>query len=387
MSGYDDSFETDSTSTDKEGETLPAHVSVTSDSGDAAGSPHNTSAADKKDTVASSPVPIAPAPTTAAATPASASPVTVVPDIGAVPVPVPVPVPVNVAEKPAVTQSTSEKSDQSSASASSPLPMPRSRGNALTPPVADDALIPDKGAESSSGQSEGEAWRRSTLQSTSKLSTSGSASLPREIAEKAARAGEGAEFQALSKFVAFGSERGSTATTTYTGQTSQLTSELHVQPTPSGVPRLFVAFPASEGDSSSMKETEEKQRAELTSVRSLSPPPPPPLAALAAESPQKTPSETKSSASVAPSSIFSTLSQHLQAQTLQQAAAGTEAAATINPTVAATTNAAVTSTLPLPLPLASSSAPKITTASPTVDAGALVPALTAAAPSIMSASE
>lgn len=388
MSEYDDSFETDSTSTDKEGETLPAHVSVTSDSGDAAGSPHNTSAADKKDTVASSPVPIASAPTSAAVTPASASPVTVVPGIGAVPVPVPVPVPVNVAEKPAVTQSTSEKSDQSSASASSPLPMPRSRGNALTPPVADDALIPDKGAESSSGQSEGEAWRRFTLQSTSKLSTSGSASLPREIAEKAARAGEGAEFQALSKFVAFGSERGSTATTTYTGQTSQLTSELHAQPTPSGVPRLFVAFPASEGDSSSMKEAEEKQRAELTSVRSLSPPPPPPpLAALAAESPQKTPSETKSSASVAPSSIFSTLSQHLQAQTLQQAAAGTEAAATINPTVAATTNAAVTNTLSLPLPLASSLAPKVATASSTVDAGVLVPALTAAAPSLMTASE
>ncbi|KPA80278.1 hypothetical protein ABB37_04573 [Leptomonas pyrrhocoris] len=315
MLNYDDSFEAESTSADEEEDAVSAHPSPLSNSDGAKSLKDEASPTSKSATSATSP------PSGASPTAPSASPATTAPGTGALPQQVPVPIPVNaMVEQPKGPAPTWERSDRSSASSSFPfLPMPRSRAGALVSPIqGDDALTSVKGAESSGGQNDGDAQRRSTFQSSDKLSNSGSAGVPREIAEKAARAGERAEFQALSHFVAFGSEQGSASTTTFKGPASHRTSELQVPPAPSRVPRQFVAFPQSEDDSSTK---EEKREPSLKLPSEW-----PHDAALTEESPQKTLSETKS-ASVAPSSIFSTLSQHLLVPTPQLQAPATAAAA------------------------------------------------------------
>jgi hypothetical protein len=308
MSQYDDSFEAETTSSVEDAAAAPDSSSPSSSD---LASTQNT----KSDGAA-----VAESSNTTVFL-SSPPAITPVPGIGPVPTPVPVPIPITAVEKAKEeTQAHDERSERSSSPSSSfPLPISRSRGGAITSfPPTDVGVGGERKADASSAQSDNAAWGRSSMESTGKLSSSDSAGLPREIAERAAHAGDGAEFQALSRFVAFGSERGSTAaaTTSFTRPTSQRSSELQVPSAPSRVSREFVAFPSSEGESLLGREEEEEEkdepaRAELSAQSPTQVPSP---AVQPAESPHKTPSETKS-ASVAPSSIFSTLSQHLQTTT------------------------------------------------------------------------
>ncbi|KPI84677.1 hypothetical protein ABL78_6271 [Leptomonas seymouri] len=305
MADYEDSFETESASLDAEVEAMQANTSTISDSGRAARATAGTSS------TANDAVPIA------SLAAAAASPVAAAPGVRPVVLPVPVPVPVSATDQqPKETVPASKRGDYSSATPSFPPSMPQSGGGVLTPIVMDDALAFTEKSALSNGQADGGTWRHSMARSSDKLSSSESLGLPREIAEAAARAGEGLAFQALSHYVAFGSGRGSVSTTPNNGQQSQRTSELQVPQAPSRARRQVIAFPSSEDGSLMREKRESPMRSPSVSPHGVF---------LTVESPQKAPSETKS-ASMAPSSIFSTLSQHLQVSTQQQQPSTTTAA-------------------------------------------------------------
>lgn len=347
MADYDDSFEADSTASENSAQrtslasSASSNSPASSSSGAAPPAQSATAAANvvQHSPSGGAPVGAVPVPVAAAAASTAAAP----PKPAAVPLSIPLPVPVSDSKAPVAAP---ERSEQSGSPSSPPLPPPRSRAGAFTSPPTDALFATAKPMDSASGNSEQELWRRPTLYSSSKLSNSDSAGLPREVVEAAARAGDGAEFQALSHFIAFGSERASSPATTFIGQASQRNSELQLPLAPSRVPRQFVAFPASEDASFAQEQSHQN-----LSTGS-------PAEVPAALSPDKAPSDTKS-ASVAPSSVFSTLSQHLQAPPPQLTTAAPAAS--------------VPGRLSLPLPLAPPPPPPPATAAAASAAAVVAP--------------